>query len=131
MVSPPDSKTLVIIIIHNYTQILIDRGKLFLNDFPLKYCILKEDTKNNISGRNIASLTPACLRNRQVDPPQINRGYPKDCRFLFKRYRVISFSFNVDALFIRFPLKTSSHNQQKVLKKCEDSNLEVQACWTY
>jgi hypothetical protein len=41
-----------------------------------------------------------------------------------KRYRVISFPFNPDTLFRRFPLKTSLYEQQKLLKKCEDSDLE-------
>jgi hypothetical protein len=50
-----------------------------------------------ISGRNIASLPFVCLRNRQADPLRINRGYPKERRFLLKRLRVISFSFYVDA----------------------------------
>jgi|GEM_PF-1071626 hypothetical protein len=36
-------------IIHKSQQV----GKVFLNDFRLKYCILKEDTKNNISGSNM------------------------------------------------------------------------------
>ena len=37
-----------------------------------------------ISGRNIASLTPVCLRNRQADPQRINRRTAKEWRFLLK-----------------------------------------------
>jgi hypothetical protein len=58
-----------------------------------------------------------CLKDRQTAPPRINRGYPRDRRFLLKRLRVISFPFNVDALFRRCLLKASLHNQQRLLKK--------------
>jgi hypothetical protein len=50
----------------------------YIGDFHLKCCILKENTKNNISGRNIASLPFVCLRDRQADPPWINTDYAKE-----------------------------------------------------
>jgi hypothetical protein len=87
------------------------------NDYQVKSCITVVICQPTITGRNIASLTPCLPKNRQGDPPRISRGYPRDRRFLLKRLRVISFSFYVDAPLQKMPLKTSPHNQQKLLKK--------------
>jgi hypothetical protein len=43
----------------------------------LKGCMEGQSLILMILGRNIASWTLVCLRNRQVDPPWINRGTPK------------------------------------------------------
>ncbi len=51
---------------------------LHIADFRLKCCILKENTKNNISGSNVAPLPPVCPKNRQSDEPRIRKEYPKD-----------------------------------------------------
>ncbi len=60
---------------------------------------------NHIFGRNITSLTLVCIRNRRTDPQRINVEYPKKRRFLFKRYRVISYTFHIDTSPSRFPSK--------------------------
>jgi len=86
--------------------------------------MVEQKCKITITVSNIASQNPCCLKNRQADPPWINGDYPEESRFLLKRYRVITFSFHVDALLRRFPQNTSPHNQQKLLKKWEDPNLE-------
>ena len=58
------------------------RNLSHIADFRLKYCILKEDTKNKISGSNVAPSPLVCLRNRQTDPPRIKIGTQKESRFL-------------------------------------------------
>jgi hypothetical protein len=47
----------------------------------------------------------------------------------FEKLRAIVFSFHVDALLRRSPLKTSPHNQQMLLGKWEDPDFEKQAHW--
>jgi hypothetical protein len=76
-----------------------------INDFHLKYCILKENAKSTTSGSNIALLPLACLKNMQTYPLWNSRGYPRDRRFLLKRLRVISFSFYVDAPFQKMSIE--------------------------
>jgi hypothetical protein len=49
-----------------------------IGDYHLKDCMVEQKCKNNISGRNIASLLLVCLRNGQTDPPRINGGYSKE-----------------------------------------------------
>jgi len=44
----------------------------------------------------------------------------------FEKKWVIAFFFHVDGYLRRYPVNTSPHNQQMLLKKWEDSNLEVQ-----
>jgi hypothetical protein len=46
-----------------------------------------------------------CLKDRQTDPLQINKGYPRDRRFLLKRLRGISLSFYVGASLQKIPLE--------------------------
>ncbi len=45
---------------------------------------MEQKCKNNITGRNVAPWPPVCLRNRQSDPPWINRRTAKKWRFLLK-----------------------------------------------
>jgi hypothetical protein len=62
--------------------------------------------KSRVQEVTLPLLPLVWLKNRQADPPQIYRGYPKKLRFLLKRYKVIAFSFQVDAS----PQKTPSEN---------------------
>ena len=57
-----------------------------------------------------------CLRNRQSDPPSINRGTPKQWRFLLERNNGVSLSPYLVPLRRRCLLKTSLLNQQKFLQ---------------
>jgi len=41
----------------------------------------------------------------QADPLQINKGYPRDGRFLLKRLRVIRVPFHVDTPSQKMPFK--------------------------
>ena len=50
----------------------------YLNNYHLKGSIKGQKSKHTLSGSNIASLPPTCLRNRQADPPRISMGYSKD-----------------------------------------------------
>jgi hypothetical protein len=43
-------------------------------DYHLKERIEGQNSKITLSGSNIASWILICLKNRQVDPPWINRG---------------------------------------------------------
>jgi len=47
-----------------------------------------------------------CLKNRRAHSPRISMGYPRDRRFLLKRFGVIQFPFFVDAS----PQKMSSED---------------------
>jgi hypothetical protein len=71
--------------------------------FHSKHRIDKVYTLLRTSGRNIASLSPACLRNRQADPPRIHMGYSKEWRFLLE---VIG-SFALPSVQMNFPQNVS------------------------
>jgi len=47
-------------------------------DYHLKVCMEGGILKNTLSGSNVARLPPVCLKNRQVDPPWINKRSAKE-----------------------------------------------------
>ena len=59
-----------------------------------RFCVLQEETLHH------APLV--CLRNRQADPPLINRRTAKEWRFLLEKIRVIVF-FSIQTLFREDP----------------------------
>jgi len=58
---------------------------------------------------------------------RLTREPPKSEDFSLKELWAIFFSFHVNALPKRTPLKTSLHNQQVFLEKWEDSDFEEKA----
>ena len=65
-----------------------------------------------------------CPRNRQAEPPRINRKTAKEWRFLLKSNNEISLSLYVIPLRRKCFLKTSLLNQQMLLGIWEDCDFE-------
>ena len=102
---------------------LVDLGRVLVQgetkiiDLRLKGLPWDKNAQSMFQEATLHYRSLDCLRSRQADPQRINRRYPKEWRFLLKRYRVIVLSLRVDAPPGKSSLKTSPHNQQMLLGK--------------